>query len=190
MTTMTETVDYGPLAGLIGTWAGDRGLDVAPEPDGPAESPYYETIVFEAVGQVENAETQVLAALRYHQVVRRKSDDEVFHNETGYWMWDAAAGMVMHSLTIPRAVCVLAGGAYSGPSSVDEEVTLEVRARLGDESWGIVQSPFMRDNARTVAFDHRLTIGEGRLAYSETTVVEIYERTFEHTDANELTRRS
>ena len=37
--TSTNTdVDYDPLAGLIGTWQGDRGMDVAPEPDGSEES--------------------------------------------------------------------------------------------------------------------------------------------------------
>lgn len=42
-----------------------------------------------AAGNVTNAETQHLTVLHYHQIVRHKSDGEVFHNETGYWMWDA-----------------------------------------------------------------------------------------------------
>ena len=46
-TDTTPEVDYGPLAGLIGTWKGDKGLDVSPEPDGKEENPFYETIVFE-----------------------------------------------------------------------------------------------------------------------------------------------
>ena len=33
-------IDYGPLAGLIGVWKGDKGLDVAPEPDGTENNPY------------------------------------------------------------------------------------------------------------------------------------------------------
>ncbi len=187
---MTEPndVDYGPLAGLIGTWKGDKGLDVSPEPDGSEENPYHETILFEGIGGVRNAESQSLAAVRYHQVVRRKSNDEVFHNETGYWMWDAAAGVVMHSLTIPRAVCVLAGGRYAPEDGGGDEVKLAVRAALDDEEWGIVQSPFMRDNARTVSFEHEVVIGGDRLSYSETTVLHIYGRVFEHTDRNELER--
>ena len=84
-----KDIDYGPLAGLIGTWEGDKGLDVAPEPDGTEESPYYETIIFEPIGDVTNAEDQVLTVLRYLQIVRRKSNDEVFHDQTGYWTWDA-----------------------------------------------------------------------------------------------------
>ena len=54
-------IDYGPLAALIGTWQGDKGMDVSPEPDGIEENPYYETIVFEAAGDVTNAEAQTLA---------------------------------------------------------------------------------------------------------------------------------
>ena len=30
-------IDYGPLAGLIGTWKGDKGMDVSPEPEGTEE---------------------------------------------------------------------------------------------------------------------------------------------------------
>ncbi len=188
-TTGTPGVDLGPLAGLIGTWKGDKGLDVAPEPDGSEESPYYETIVFAAVGNVENAESQVLATVRYLQIVRRKSDAEVFHDQTGYWMWDAALGIVMQSLTIPRAVCVLAGGEHAGVIDPGKSVCLKVGAKLGDPDWGVVQSPFMRDKARTLTFSHELKVAGDRLSYFETTMVEIYGRTFEHTDRNELTRQ-
>ena len=66
-------------------------MDVAPEPDGTEHNPFYEQLLFEPIGTVTNAEQQTLAALRYHQVVLRKSNDKVFHNETGYWLWDAAS---------------------------------------------------------------------------------------------------
>ena len=109
-TTVVDGIDYGPLACLIGTWTGDKGIDVSPEPDGRAESPYFETLRFEAAGEALNAESQRLAVLRYPQSASRKSTGRPFHDETGYWMWDAAAGVVMHSLAIPRGVCLLAGG--------------------------------------------------------------------------------
>jgi len=179
-------VDYGPLAGLIGVWKGDKGMDVAPDPDGAENNPYYETITFSAVGDVTNAESQVLSVLHYRQIVQRKSDDQVFHDETGYWMWDPRSGTITHSLTIPRAVCVLAGGTRDGAADQNGEVVLEVAAAVDDSDWGIVQSPFMQQNARTVAFRHRITVGNGKLAYSETTMVDIYGKVFEHTDANEL----
>jgi hypothetical protein len=182
-----SSIDYGPLTGLVGTWHGDRGLDVAPEPDGSEETPYHEIITFEAIGDLTNAESQTLVALRYQQIVRRKRNDEIFHDQTGYWMWDAAQRVVMHSLVIPRGVCVLAGGRFDGRS--DGPVELTVSARAGDADWGIVQSPFMRDHARTVAFEHTVRVEGDALTYHETTHLEIYGRSFEHTDANQLSRR-
>jgi hypothetical protein len=180
------TTDYGPLAALIGTWAGDRGMDVAPEPDGDAESPYFETICFEAGGDVTNAEAQVLAIVPYRQVVQRKSSGEVFHHELGYWLWDRASGCVMHSLQIPRAVGLLAGGSAS--TTTNGVTVLEVRAADGDPDWGILQSPFMRERARTTAFRHRIEIDGDELRYEETTMLEIYGRTATHTDTNALRR--
>lgn len=185
--TVIDGIDYGLLAYLIGTWKGDKGMDVAPETDGKEENPYYETILFEAIGNVENAKKQVLAALRYHQIVSRKSNQKVFHNETGYWMWDAESGIVMQSLTIPRGVCVLAGGKVRGGAG-SGPIVLEVQAALGSKDWGIIQSPFMREKARTTGFTHKISVEGDRLFYSETTMLEIYGRTFEHTDQNTLTR--
>jgi len=182
-------IDYGPLACLVGIWEGDKGLDVAPEPDGSEETPYYETIRFEAIGDVTNAGSQTLAVLRYQQIVSRKANDEVFHDQTGYWMWDAAAGTVMQSVVIPRAVCVLAGGSWTGPAAQGSPIELSVKAALGDPDWGIIQSPFMRDKASTVSFRHDVVVDGSTLSYSETTVLEIYGRTFDHTDKNELTSR-
>ncbi len=182
-------INYGPLSELVGEWVGDKGLDIAPEPDGIENNPYYETITFTAIGDVTNAEEQVLAAIHYRQIVRRKSNHKAFHDETGYWMWDAKEGIVMHSLTIPRAVSVLAGGAYTGEKSTDGRIILEVSAGLDDNKWKIIQSPFMQKNANTIKFRHRITVGNGKLSYTETTDIEIYGKIFEHTDQNELLRQ-
>ena len=183
-----DAVDYGPLAELIGEWRGASGMDIAPEPDGTEQNPYYETILFTPVGDVTNAESQVLVGLHYRQIVSRQSNDKVFHDETGYWLWDAAARTVMHSLTIPRAVCVLAGGSHSGAAEKDGRFLLEVAARHDDPDWHIIQSPFMRDNARTIAFEHQILVGGGELNYQQTTALEIYGREFSHTDQNTLRR--
>ncbi|NOX76507.1 MAG: FABP family protein [Gammaproteobacteria bacterium] len=179
-------VNYGPLAGLIGVWKGDKGLDVAPEPDGSENTPYHETITFTAIGDVTNAESQVLAVLHYRQIVQRKADDSVFHDETGYWMWDPRTSTIMHSLVIPRAVCVLAGGKYDGADTDNGDVVLEVAANVDDSDWRIIQSPFMQENARTTGFRHRITVNNGKLSYSETIMLDIYGKVFEHTDNNEL----
>jgi len=182
------TIDYGPLAGLIGTWRGDKGIDIAPEPDGKEINPFYETITFSAVGDVTNAETQVLVVIHYRQIVQRKSNDKVFHDETGYWYWDDQAGVIIQSLTIPRAVSLLAGGNYDGSVNDDGSVTLEVNASEADQDWHIIQSPFMQKNARTTKFQHLININTNSLKYSETTIVDIYGKEFVHTDQNELIR--
>ncbi|MDH5731518.1 MAG: heme-binding beta-barrel domain-containing protein, partial [Gammaproteobacteria bacterium] len=113
------SIDYGPLAALIGTWQGDKGIDIAPESDGTETNPYFETIRFEAIGDVTNAEKQVLTALHYRQIVSRHSNQQVFHDETGYWMWDSVQQIVMHSLQIPRAVSLIAGGKFSDKQEAD-----------------------------------------------------------------------
>jgi hypothetical protein len=180
--------EYGPLAGLLGVWEGDRGMDVAPEPDGTERSPYYETITFTPCGSLKNAEEQVLASVYYRQIVRRKSNDDVFHDQTGYWIWDAAARAVMNSFTIPRAVCVLAGGQYSGGAAADGSVTFAVRAAVDDPDWQVIQSPFMQAKARTTSFTQSVTVQADTLTYTETTMLDIYGKTFEHTDGNTLKR--
>ena len=182
----TQEVDYGPLAGLIGVWQGDKGMDIAPDPDGTEENPYFETIEFTAGGDLSNAESQVLSVVYYHQIVKRKSNNEVFHDQTGYWLWDARENVIMHSLTIPRAVCVLAGGHYSAQQDDEGNVILEVAAKVDDQDWGIIQSPFMQKNAKTIAFRQKLKFGNGKMTFSETTMLDIYGREFEHTDENVL----
>lgn len=182
---MTD-VNYGPLAALIGTWEGDNGMDVAPEPDGTEHNPYYETITFEAGGDVYNAEKQHLAVVPYKQVVKRKSDNVVFHHQMGYWLYDMDAGTVMQSITIPRGVCVLAGGTASTDS--DGKTVLQVSANAGAADWGVLQSPFMESNAKTTGFSHKLTVDGDELAYGETTKLDIYGKAFDHTDGNTLKR--
>jgi hypothetical protein len=179
-------IDYGPLKNLIGVWKGDKGIDVAPDPEGVENNPYYENITFTGIGDVTNAESQVLSVVYYRQTVFRKSDDQAFHDETGYWMWDPKTKTVIHSLVIPRAVCVLAGGQYAGATNTDGSVIIEVEASIDDNDWKIIQSPFMRENACTTGFRQKIEVGDEKLSYSETTIVDIYGKVFEHTDENEL----
>jgi hypothetical protein len=103
-------------------------------------------------------------------------------------MWSALTGMVMQSLTIPRGVCVLAGGKFTGEYDATKPVTIEVQAKLGDPDWGVIQSPFMRDNASTLAYSHSLTVEDGRMRYKESTLLDIYGRKFDHTDSNVVVR--
>ena len=56
MSTTVNGVDYGPLSYLLGSWEGDNGMDVAPEPDDTEHNPYFETLMFEPSGDVTNGE--------------------------------------------------------------------------------------------------------------------------------------
>ena len=182
-------LDYGPLQALIGTWQGDKGRDLSPEPGGIEDNAYTETITYSEAGEVDNAETQELVALHYQLAVHRIRDDKAIHHQTGYWIWDAEAQLVMHGFTIPRAVAVIAGGSYTGETDAEGAVVLELSAGLDHPDWQIIQSPFMRDNALTTGFQQRLTIGSERLSYRQITLVDIYGReSFEHSDENILQR--
>lgn len=176
-------VDYGPLTGLIGTWKGDKGQDLSPEPDGTEENLYHETLVFEPARNVTNAEEQTLVALRYHQTVARNSTGKIIHDEVGYLSYDAESGSISHSLTIPRGVCILASGEMTRDGG---RTTYIVKA--GEA--GIMQTPFMSAKAQTRAFEKTMTLHGDTLSYRQTMALTIYDREFDHTDENLLQRQS
>ncbi len=181
------SVDYGPLGGFIGLWTGDQGVDVAPELDEDESSAYYERLVFEPAGDVDNADSQELVMLRYNQVVMRKRNDEVFHNEAGFLIWDAERRLVMQSFAIPRGLSLVAGGLAEVTSEV---VAINVRAAADDAQWSISQAPFLAAKARTVSFERGYQLRGDMLTYNQTTHLEIYSRSMAHTDTNVLKRTS
>ncbi len=180
---MTDQVDYGPLTGLIGRWQGSKGSDLAPEPDGDVTSPYYETLTFTAAGDVDNADSQDLVMLHYHQIVSRQRNDEVFHNETGFIIWDAEQQLLMQSFAIPRGLSLVAGGKVVSSAN---GLRFELAAGSGD--WPIAQAPFLRDNAATESFVRTLELNGDTLSYEQCAVISIYGRRMEHTDTNTLAR--
>ncbi|MCK5881493.1 MAG: FABP family protein [Sinobacterium sp.] len=189
MTTMINGLDYGPIACLVGKWKGDRGLDIAPDndaSDGVERNPYNETITYEAIGDVKNANEQTLAIVRYHQVVIETATNEQFHDQVGYWTWDSATGVVTHSLTIPRACALLAGGK----GTIDgDKVTLTVEASLDNEDFTVAQSDFMFSKAKTTAFSMTVEVEGDNMSYRESTMLDIYGgRQFDHRDKSVLTR--
>ena len=182
-------IDYGPLSQLIGVWQGNKGQDVAPEPDGSETTPYRETLTFSTVGDVTNAEEQHLTVLHYRQLVQRVPDNKSIHDETGYWMWDSQTNVVTKSFTIPRAVSIVAGGVYSSSSADSAAFLLNVMAAVDDPDWQIIQAPFMRDNAKTTAYKQQISVSGDQLKYSQTMSLDVYGRSFEHTDVNQLIRQ-
>lgn len=188
MTTIIDGIDYGPLAQLIGKWVGTNGMDVAPDADAnPDESPYSDEIVFTPSGPAENAEEQNLVSVRYHHVVRKLENGQIFHDQIGHWLYEKSTGTIMHSLSIPRGVCLLAGGEYredDGASIFDVKASNE----NDSDGFGIVQSPFMLEKATTKAFEMKLTVKGDALNYREVTSLHIYGEDFEHIDSSTLYR--
>ncbi len=185
MTSLIDGIDYGPLAPLIGRWVGE-GMDLAPDAEaGPDYSPYTDELCFSVAGAAENAESQQLVALQYRHQVRRQSNGLIFHDQLGHWLYEPATGLLMHSLSIPRGVCVLAGGSVT---VTGQETLFEVEAKAGSETFGIVQSPFMAEQARTKAFVMKLTLAGDSLSYKQTMSLHIYGKDFEHVDQSRLQR--
>ena len=179
-----DGVDYGPLAALMGRWIGERGLDVAPDAEGQDDrTKFIDELEFFASGPAENAEEQELVSVRYHHVVRKEENGKIFHDQIGHWIYEPSTGLIMHSLTIPRAVVLLAGGQLL---KTDSGWSAHVKATAGDTCFGIVQSPFMNEKARTKAFEMALTLENDVLSYKETTYLHIYGVDFDHVDKSSL----
>lgn len=178
-------VDYGPLTGFVGVWQGDQGTDLSPEPDADEQSAYYERLEFESAGDVDNADSQELVMLRYNQVVMRKRNDEVFHNEAGFLIWDAERELVMQSFAIPRGLSVVAGGTATASVGV---VTISLQAAADDAQWKISQAPFLEEHAQTTGFVRNYRLEGDTLSYDQLMTIDIYNRSVAHTDKNVLTR--
>ncbi|WP_022940858.1 heme-binding beta-barrel domain-containing protein [Psychromonas hadalis] len=180
-----DETNYGPLTKLIGSWVGKKGEDIAPEPEGTEVNSYYEKIIFTGIGETENAESQLLSVITYTQEVRRNSNDKMIHHEVGYWLWEQGSHTVVHSLTIPRGMCVLASGRFEVSPS---KSVLNVSAMIEEKDWQIIQSPFMQKNAKMKSYLQQFKVTETELCYSQTMLLDIYGKEFEHTDNSVLKR--
>jgi hypothetical protein len=182
-------VELGPLRGLIGTWQGDEGLDVAfSNAKGEViETPFRERTSFSPFGPVENGQ-QVLYGLDYRTSAWRPGEEIPFHTEIGYWLWDAATGHIMRCFMVPRGSTVLAGG----PAAADA-TTFTMQAQVGSESYGILSNPYLAGAARTVAYQVTVVVDPaGVYSYLEATTIEHkrHPSLVEHTDRNRLVRVS
>lgn len=107
-----DSLDYGPLAGLVGVWEGDQGTDVAPGmPDrvNVDTAAFRDRWTFEAVGKAQNHD-QLLACLSCSTTAWRLSNGQAFHEQNGYWIWDAANKQVLCTFVVPRGIAIQAGG--------------------------------------------------------------------------------
>lgn len=179
--------NLGPLAAFAGIWEGDKGKDESPDDDRVTieHNDFRERVVLEPIGLVENHE-QSLYGLRYAKTAWRIGAEDSFHEEVGYWLWDAAAKQVMVTFIVPRGVTVLAGGSVEPDAK-----TMKLASEVGSQTFGICSGPFLDEEFQTVRYELELTVNQdGSFSYSEDTQLKIkgQEEIFHHTDQNTLRR--
>jgi hypothetical protein len=177
--------NLGPLAALSGTWEGDLGIDVSRVHSKITETKYREKIIFEPLGPVNNG-PQELYGLRYSMTAWRLGEDEAFHEELGYWLWDAGNKQVLRCFMVPRGVVINAGGDAQADSK-----SFHLSAKVGSESYGILSNKFLDESYKTMKYLLDINIqDETKFSYKETTRlwIPINEATFDHTDENTLTK--
>ena len=182
---MTDYAEWGPLAGLVGEWEGDGGIDISwHNVEGEiGETPYREKVSLKPFGPVDNG-TQSLYGLDYRMAAWRGTEENPFHTEVGYWLWDAAAGEVMRCFTVPRGTTLIAGGIAQ-----PDDTTFSMEAVVGSEVYGILSNKYLAEKARTKKYTCTITIDGATWSYDETTT---YDHAIggevAHTDRNSLHR--
>jgi len=141
------TNEWGPLAALVGEWEGEGGLDTAYS---HAEAKvlgtsYLEKCTMKAFGPVDNGD-QHLYGLDYKSAMWRGDEENPFHPEVGYWLWDSATGEVMRGFVVPRGITVLAGGTAAAGAT---EFTM--KATRGGDPYDIGESRYLAKNASTLS---------------------------------------
>ena len=177
---------FGPLAGLIGTWEGDQGLDVSYsyKAGKVIDTPYREKATFNIVGDVDNGD-QKLWVIDYTTAAIRIGEDDVFHTELGYCLWDGDRNEVMRMFMVPRGSTLLAGG-----SSTPDATSFEMTAKQGSNAFGVLSNPYLIEKAQCTSYSLSTTIDGDTWSYEEDTVLEMTSTggTLHHTDKNTLTR--
>lgn len=177
--------NLGPLRPLAGIWEGTKGLDVNPFFDTPRRQAYLERIELQPCDPQSNG-PQLLYGLRYHVHITKPGETETYHDQIGYWLWEPATGLILHSLTIPRGQVVLAAGHAEADAT-----RFEVSATRGSTEYGICSTTFLEQAFRTDSFRMTVTVHpDGAWSYFEDTVLQVRGQAepFHHTDKNTLTK--
>jgi hypothetical protein len=181
----TSTNLWGPLAGLIGTWEGAEGLDIAfhNQKGALGETKFRERATFDAFGPVANG-TQSLYGLDYRMSAWRENEESPFHTEIGYWLWDADSGHVMRCFMVPRGTTLIAGG-----TALASDKQFALQADVGSEIYGILSSHYLAKRARTTKYTCTISVEGDAFSYDScTTYTHAVGGAVAHTDRNQLRR--
>jgi hypothetical protein len=180
------TTEWGPLDALAGEWEGEGGLDKAfsHAENKVLGTPYLEKCTLKPFGPVDNG-NQHLYGLDYKSAMWRGDQENPFHTEVGYWLWDGATGEVMRGFVVPRGITVLAGGVAAADAG---EFTL--KAAQGEPQYNIGENLYLAKNASTLSYEVTITLGEDTWSYDEVTFLRMneFDEPLGHTDHNTLRR--
>jgi len=115
----------------------------------------------------------------------RGDEENPFHTEVGYWLWDAETGEVVRGFVVPRGITVLAGGI-----TTSDATKFTLKAAQGEALYSIGENQYLAKNASTLSYEVTITLGEDTWSYDETTMLRMKEfpEPFAHTDHNTLHR--
>lgn len=177
--------NLGPLAALAGTWKGDQGVDVSRIKSKEKETKYREKVIFEPMGPVNNG-PQRLYGLRYSMTAWRLGEDDAFHEELGYWLWDGGNEQVLRCFMVPRGVLINAGGDAKADST-----SFHLSAEVGSETYGIMSNKYLDESYKTMEYVLDVEVhDDGSFSYKEDTRlwIPVNEAIFHHTDQNTLNK--
>ena len=177
--------NLGPLAQLAGVWEsrGDSGADVNPKAEGPEHRVYRERFDAQPIDPQTNG-PQLLYGLRYHLHINAPEEDATFHDQTGYWLYEPATGLVMQTVAIPRGQVALASG-FAAPDAT----TLKLSAKRGATDYGICSTTFLEQAFRTESYAIEVIFNpDGSWSYVSETMLAVrgQEGLFNHRDTNTL----
>ncbi len=181
--------DLGPLEALLGSWEGNAGTDVSfhNNDDEVGNTGYFEKAFFKPIPIVENGQ-QSMYGLTYGMTAWRHGEEskDPFHDEVGYFLWEASTNQVMRCFAVPRGIAILAGGtAHPG------DKVLTFSADPGSPSYGLVQNRYLMARARSVSFTSTFTFNDdGTFTYVSDLVLDLAAMggPMHHTDTNTLHR--
>jgi hypothetical protein len=177
---------WGPLGPLAGEWEGEGGLDRAysHKESRVLETPYLEKCTMKPFGPVDNG-NQHLYGLDYRSAMWRGDEENPFHTEVGYWLWDGDTGEVLRGFVVPRGITVLAGGTAAADSG-----TFSLVAAQGGTQYTIGENHYLAKHASTLNYQVTITSTDDTWSYHETTMLQMREfpEPFAHTDRNSLHR--
>ena len=179
--------EWGPLQALAGEWQGEGGLDTAYSHTRHEviDTPYLEKATLKPFGPVVNGD-QELYGLDYRSAMWRGDEDNPFHTEVGYWLWDGARGEVLRGFVVPRGITVLAGGTTTADAR-----SFTLHAKIGDPQYAIGENQYLATRASSVSYEAVITaVDDDSWSYDEVTTLRIQElpEPLLHTDHNTLHR--